>query len=96
MDNENVPYRATISSLPAPATTSSVDENEFSTLQTVRKLFAESIGQLNSFNAFDLTESEMKIKQQIKAHELAYDILAPLLETIDNTIMQINSKYKKG
>jgi hypothetical protein len=83
MDNENVPYRARMNSLPGVATPS-----------TVRGLLADGIAQLNGFNAFDLVESELKIKQQIKAHQLAYDILAPLLETIDNTITQINSKHR--
>jgi hypothetical protein len=83
-----------MNSLPGVATPSTVDESEFSTLQTVRGLLADGIAQLNGFNAFDLVESELKIKQQIKAHQLAYDILAPLLETIDNTITQINSKHR--
>lgn len=74
---------------------SSTDINDFSTLAAVRNDLADSINGLDKWHAFDLKADEMTVKQQIKAHQLAYDILSPLLETIDSTLLGINQRFKQ-
>jgi hypothetical protein len=93
--DEQLQYRSSgVGSLPAPAETSIADEREFSTLKQAHRLLQEGIAQLHSFDAFDLTESELKIKQQIKAHQIAADTLQPIADSVRDAIITIDSKYK--
>lgn len=94
MDNETLPYRSGVGTLPTQSQTSTEDEREFSTLKQADKLLADGIQRLHNFDAFDLTESELKIKQQIRAHQLAADILQPISDMVRDTILRIDSKYK--
>lgn len=93
--DEQLQYRSSgIGNLPTPDEGSQQDEREFSTLKQAHKLLAEGIEQLHSFDAFDLTESELKIKQQIKAHQIAADTLQPIADMVRDAIIKIDSKYK--
>lgn len=93
--DEQIQYRSSgIGNLPTPAENSVVDEREFSTLKQAHRLLAEGLDNLHSFNAFDLTESELKIKQQIKAYQVAADILQPISDMVRDAIIRIDSKYK--
>ena len=94
--NEEVPYRSPIDVMnPEPEKTFTQDEADNSTLLRVRTLLREAVTALDQFHAFDLTESELKLKQQIKAHQIAYDILSPLLETVEQAIRTNDTRYKQ-
>lgn len=93
--DEQLQYRTSgISPLPAQAETSIADEREFSTLKQAHRLLQEGLALLHHFNAFDLTESELKVKQQIKAHQLAEGIIQPIADMVRDAILTIDSKYK--
>jgi hypothetical protein len=92
--DEMIPYRSGVGSLPTAATTSTEDEREFSTLKQAHRLLQDGIDRLHGFDAFDLTESELKIKQQIKAHQIAADTLQPIADMVRDAIMRIDTKYK--
>jgi hypothetical protein len=96
MDNEEIPYRTAIPSQTPPATSSySKDEEQQSTLVIVYKLLQESLDNLDKWSAFDLTESELKLKQQIKAHQLAYGIVSPLAQSVRDALSLVDDKYKQ-
>lgn len=90
-----IPYRTPFQTFTPAASVSSTDENNFDTLTHVRKDLAAAIEKLDHFHAFDLEGTEMNIKAQIKAHQLAYEILMPALDAIDSTIESVNQKYKE-
>lgn len=92
--DETIPYRSGVGALPTPVETSTEDEREFSTLKQAHKLLVEGLKQLRDFDAFDLTESELKIKQQIKAHQIAAGIIEPIEGMVRDAIIRIDNKYK--
>lgn len=73
----------------------SIDEGQQSTLVRVHDLLQDKIKEIKSFDLFDLVETELKLKQQIKVHRMVYDILEPLRETIAQTIESIDDKFKQ-
>lgn len=99
-DNQ-LPYRTPVT--PAAATTPfTKDEQEYDTLQIVRKIFGEAIdGLYKEFNAFDVlsdgTDQEVrdKMMRQIAGNQIAYDILSPLKERMDNAIIKVDENYKQ-
>lgn len=94
MDDE-LPYRTPFQYTTPAASVSSTDEHEFSTLLQQRNEFAAAIAQLDHWSAFDLEGTEMTIKQQIKAHELAFGILSPIFEALNSAVNDINEKYRE-
>lgn len=101
---DDLPYRSSAPAhvLPTTQQPSSVDEGEFSTLKVVRDTLAEGVeGLYKDFNAFDLlktgkkTEAAYDLIVQIESKKIAYDILAPLLETVVSTMESINAKYRQ-
>ena len=95
MTDPDIPYRTSVPNFTPAASVSSTDENEFSTLLQARNEFGEAIAQLHHWDAFDLEEKELTVKEQIKAHRVAYDILLPLYESFNDTVNQINAKYRE-
>lgn len=73
----------------------SQDEEEQSTLRRVHKILKDAVTDLDKFHAFDLVETELKLKQQIKAHQLAAGILAPTLEAVEQALATVDEKYRK-
>lgn len=71
------------------------DEEEQSTLRRVHAEFDAGMKALDNFHVFDLTESEMKIKQQIKGHKIAYDLVAPLFDSLTQALATIDENYKR-
>lgn len=96
MEEPEIPYRTRLKDFTPTSPVSSTDENEYSTLLKVRNDLAADLAQLDNWSAFDLTESELSIKQQIKAHQLAYDILSPIFDALNNTVNEINIKYMEN
>lgn len=95
-DAEEIPYRSAVRvNLPEADKASTQDEANYDTLRAVRDALASGIYELDKWSAFDLTESEMDIKQQIKAHQLAFEILSPLLEALNGSLEAVDRKYKQ-
>lgn len=99
--DSSLPYRSPVTPAPA-ATPYSQDEAQYNTLQIVQKIFGEAIdGLYKEFNAFDVlgdgTNQEVmdKMMRQIAGNQVAYDILAPLKERIDNAIKTADDNYKQ-
>jgi hypothetical protein len=93
--DQDIPYRTPFQTSTPAASVSSTDEHEYSTLLKQRNDFVEALAQLNHWDAFDLKESELGIKEQIKAHRLAYDILSPIFESLNSAVNDINAKYRE-
>lgn len=100
--SDEAPYRSfTPLTIIPKATSSADDENQFSTLVLARDELATSIeGLYKDFNAFsvlkdtDITIARDNLLRQIEAKQIAYDILVPILDTLDSTILAINEKWK--
>ena len=94
--DEDIPYRSAIRDQPETTSqVSSVDERNFDTLKTVRRLLSGAVDGLDKWHAFDLEDKEMNLKNQIKARQLAYDILTPLVEAIDSALLAVDDKYRQ-
>ena len=99
-DNE-LPYRSPVTAA-APAPQYSSDEADYNTLKNVRVLFADTINNLSKdFNAFDVLSegtNQAKIEtmmRNIAGKQIAYDILAPLLERLDSALMRADNNAKQ-
>ena len=93
--DEDVPYRSHVPDGITSDDSPTVDEDNFDTLKAVYISFQEAIAALDKWHAFDLEEKdELSLKQQIVAHRLAYDIIAPLYSELRNTVSSINAKYR--
>lgn len=94
--DENIPYRATISSLPGEAQASAKDENDYDSLKIAYVDLKTQLDELDKWHAFDLTDAEgMDIKQQIKAHHMAFNILLPAVNTLESALKIVDNKYKQ-
>lgn len=97
-DREAIPYlnsaaEAVNSVLPNTKVTR--DEENYDTLRQVYLILQVGLDELDKWHAFDLKEKEIEIKAQIKAHQLAYDLIAPLFESIQQAMEVVNQKYKE-
>lgn len=98
MDDERIPYRARITDLPSDASrgVATIDEQNYDTLALAYKQLKTSVEELDGWHAFDLTEKDgLTIKQQIKAHQLAFEILAPVLSALETAVATVDNKYKE-
>lgn len=99
MDGENAPYRARFPGLRVspdePDNTQ--DQQDFSTLEAAYLDVKAELDRIDHWSAFELDEKAagLTIKQQIKAHQLAYDILAPIEEMMRNALATVNEKYRE-
>jgi hypothetical protein len=93
--DQDIPYRTPFQTSTPAASVSSTDENEYSTLLKQRTDFAEALAELRQFDAFDLTGTELQVKQQIVAHRIAFDILSPIFESLNSAVNDINAKYRE-
>lgn len=71
------------------------DEEQQTTLQSVYKILKDGVVGLDKWSAFDLTESELKLKQQIKAHKIAADILTPALEAVEQALIRVDDNFRR-
>lgn len=96
MNDEEVPYRApfNLNSVKEDLKFSK-DEEEQSTLRRVFTLLKDALADLDKWHAFDLTESELKLKQQIKAHQMAADSIGPAYEEVRQALATIDEKFKQ-
>ena len=96
-ENEEVPYRNSAADLKALVddTTFSKDEEDQGTLRNVYKILKDGVDDLDKWHAFDLTESELRLKQQIKAHQVAASILQPSLEAVEQALAMVDEKFRR-
>jgi hypothetical protein len=95
-DDEEVPYRSPFDlNEVTEDKTFSEDEAQEPTLRRVYKILKGGLEELDKWHAFDLVETEMKLKQQIKAHALAASILAPAVEEVRQALATIDEKFKQ-
>ncbi|MGI9028152.1 MAG: hypothetical protein ACR2FM_04940 [Candidatus Saccharimonadales bacterium] len=100
-NDNSLPYRSPVT--PAAAATPYLqDEQDYNTLKFVRDILEEAIdGLYKEFNAFDVlrdgtdTEIQDKMVRQIAGNQVAYDILSPLKERIDNAIATADSNFNQ-
>lgn len=100
MGDENTPYRARFPGLsvtPDDDNQTSRDEQEFSTLEAAYLDLKRDLDTIDHWSAFDLDEKTagLTIKQQVKAHRLAYEILAPIEEMLRTALANVNEKYRE-
>lgn len=101
--SDDLPYRSfTPLTIMPKADSTATDEQQFSTLLEARENLAKDIEALyKDFNAFDLSKAENEheavaaLLYQIRGKQTAYDILVPVLDAMDSTIMLINDKWKR-
>lgn len=96
MDNEEIPYRSFVDLKSVTEDTKfSKDEDEESTLRRVYHILHNGMVELDKWHAFDLTETELKLKQQIKAHQLAADLIGPIYEAVAQALATVDDKFKQ-
>lgn len=97
MDDELQYRSAGHINLPQEVKKSTTDERDFSTLKSVRDVFEANMEALTKdFNALvifegndpDVTARDLVV--QVKARQLAYQILSPILETLRSTLSNID------
>lgn len=79
--------------MPTTTSDSSKDEENYDTLKSVQVMLAEALASLDKWSAFDLKENELKIKQQIKAHELAHGIISEVAQAVSSAISVVDQKH---
>ncbi len=100
-NDNSLPYRSPVT--PAAADIPyTQDEQDYNTLKFVQNILAETIdGLYKEFNAFDVlsdgtdTEKRDKMMRQIAGNQIAYDILSPVKERIDNAITTADSNFNQ-
>lgn len=71
------------------------DDADNSTLRAVYKVLKEQMAELDAWHAFDLKDTDgLTIKQQIKAHQLAFEILETALTPIETTLNITDEKHR--
>jgi len=71
------------------------DEEQQSTLRQVYAILKEGVANLRSFDAFDLTGTELAVKQQIKAHKMAADIVEPALDLVEQALKTVDQNFRE-
>lgn len=91
MDSENIPYRSAVDShAPSVKEDKARDQLDIGTLKRVQHLIDENINALyKNFNAFELLDPKYKAEDvliDIKARQMAYDILVPIRSEINGAV----------
>jgi hypothetical protein len=76
----------------------SKDEEQESTLRQVFVLLQEGMSSLATWDAFTANhrkESDLKLKQDIHAHEMAYDILAPAYDLVKQALITVDQRFRE-
>lgn len=55
----------------------------------------EQMANLLTINAIDVRSSELKVKQQIVANQIAYDILLPIYQSLESAIGDVKAKQEQ-
>lgn len=72
------------------------DEEEQSTLRRVYVILREKMADIDKWHAFERkTDSELSIKQQIKARQIAFEIVAPAFEAVEQALATVDEKFRQ-
>lgn len=100
--DEELPYRSAVPISTGPAKDSIEDEQHHSTLLVVFKMLDEAVeGLYKEFNAFTIRGgdghliSPQQILTEIDGNQKAYDIVAPLRDTVRDAIAKVDNRYKE-
>lgn len=99
-EQDDLPYRSPVTNRTTKPQAVNKDTEEYSTLKEVHGLFLEGVDSLyKDFNAFDILSTDMpeeakeKFIAEVKAKQLAYNILQPLLEQVDNAVKKVDKNF---
>ena len=100
--DEDIPYRTAVPLPPDASQASSRDEDNYDTLKLIQKGLVDAIdGLYKDFNAFEVLKdadnrtASQALMRNIAAKQEAYDILVPLLESVNSAVNSVDNKYKK-
>lgn len=101
-EQDDLPYRSPVTAVNTPAPVSDTNVANYDTLAIARRLLVDGIdGLYKDFNAFDIlkdkptAEAAENLLRQVEAKQMAFDILSPVLEAVDNAIKGVDEKYKQ-
>jgi hypothetical protein len=84
------------------AAKTTTDEENYDTLKSVRNILQEAVqGLYKDFNGFNVLKDTNKKQAlenllfQVEGKQAAYDILAPILESIISAMQTVDNKYKQ-
>lgn len=95
MNDEDIPYRSAIPQQVVEKDEFTTDEQQQGTLNNVYKVLKESIENLDKWHAFDCRDTDLKIKQHIHAHKMAFDIVAPAYEAVEQALAIVDQKFRE-
>lgn len=73
---------------------SSQDETDESTLRQIYLLLKDKITEIDMWHAFERkTDSELTLKQQIKAREIAYNMVNPAFEAVRDALVKVDKAF---
>lgn len=72
------------------------DEDQFSTLEYAYKDARRELDKLKTWQGIDLKASELTVKQQVFARDLAVELLEPIVEAMREALATVNEKYKEN
>lgn len=102
--DEDIPYRADVTSLLAGADTKQVTEDEvnYGTLKTVKNALKEALESLNGFNAFTINKEDLpadrarKLLHQVEVNQDVFDIVKPLYDEVVAAIEIVDNKFREN
>ena len=72
----------------------SQDETDESTLRQIYLLLKDKITEIDMWHAFERkTDSELTLKQQIKAREIAFNIVNPAFEAVRDALVKVDKAF---
>lgn len=103
--DEDIPYRSPVTDMlsgASPSKTTS-DEVDYNTLKEVRGILKASIDELyKDFNAFQPNKDDLpfdrikKLLHEIESKQMAYNILAPIYDSIITAMKTVDDNFKEN
>lgn len=79
----------------ADETQTTFDEDQYSTLEYAYKDARRELDKLKTWQGINLKSSELTVKQQVFARDLAVQLLEPIVEVMREALAVVNEKYKE-
>lgn len=71
------------------------DEEQVGTLRQVHVILRDKARELDSWRAFNCTDTDLKLKQHIHAHKMAYDIVSPCLDLVEQALALVDEQFRQ-
>lgn len=101
-EQDDLPYHVDLTGVAPAPTTFTRDDADYDTLTVVQTALRDGVdGLVKDFNALHIptdkpdAEAAQILLRQIAARQMAYDILVPLLSTVDEAIALVDIKHKE-